>query len=68
MKAAQGSKAPATSKKSEEIKKSGPRLFPTKAELEARRQAELGISAPSKDAPGKPGRPAKVIVDGEEVE
>ena len=68
MKAAQGSKAPATSKKSEEIKKSGPRLFPTKAELEARRQAELGISAPSKDAPGKPGRPSKAIVDGEEVE
>ena len=68
MKAGQVSKSPTTSKKSEEIKKSGPRLFPTKAELEARRQAELGISAPSKDAPGKPGRPAKVIVDGEEVE
>jgi RNA polymerase primary sigma factor len=53
-------------KKKDEVKKGGPRLFPTKAELEARRLAALGITAPT--APGKSGRPAKVLVDGEEVE
>ena len=56
-------------KKKVEVKeKKGPRLFPTKAELEARRQAELGITPPAAKVPGKPGRPSKVSIDGEEVE
>ena len=56
-------------KKKVEVKeKKGPRLFPTKAELEARRQAELGITPPTAKVPGKPGRPSKASIDGEEVE